>query len=98
MTAGTRQYYAGATPWRSTWRLLHASNATATRWTNVKTAAAAYNAPGSFVAFSGWEWNSDTYGHKVAYFLTDDQTMIKPNDPASNHPNEFYPSSAPPTV
>ena len=68
----------------------HASNATATRWANVKSAAAAYNAPGSFVAFSGWEWNSDTYGHKVAYFLTDDQTIIKPNDPASNHPNEFY--------
>lgn len=68
----------------------HASSCTETRWTGVKSAATAANAPGSFVALSGYEWNHDTWGHKVVYFLTDDQPLFKPNVATSDHPNEFY--------
>ena len=66
------------------------SSMSAAKWARVQAAAASINAPGSFVAFSGFEWNSNTYGHKAAYFLTDDQPMIAPNVAASNHPDEFF--------
>lgn len=36
----------------------------ASKWTSVQSAAAALNVPGSFVAFSGFEWNSSVYGHR----------------------------------
>lgn len=67
-----------------------ATKLTETQWTNVKSAAAGINAPGTFIAFSGYEWNSDTWGHKAVYFLTDNQPLYKPNVTTSDHPNEFY--------
>ena len=63
---------------------------TATKWNNVRAAATAVYVPGTFVAFSGFEWNSGTYGHKTAYYLTDDQPYFPANVDASNHPNEFF--------
>jgi len=63
---------------------------TDTQWNNLRAAAAATYAPGSFVPFSGYEWNSDTWGHKAVYYLTDDQPFYKPNVAASDHPSEFY--------
>jgi hypothetical protein len=68
----------------------HANTLVDTRWTNIKAAAAAFNAPGSFVAFSGYEWNSDIFGHKPTIFLTDDQPLYRPNDLGSTTADQFY--------
>jgi len=72
----------------------HGSALTDVRWATIRAAAAATYAPGNFVAFSGYEWNHDTYGHKVAYFLTDDQPLYRPNVITSDTPGEFYPLMA----
>ncbi len=49
----------------------HGFKRTAEQWQNVQKITAAYNDPGSFVTFSGYEWHSSYYGDYCLFSMED---------------------------
>lgn len=56
------------------------------KWNRLKRTAKKYNEEGKFIAFWGFEWSSETYGH-VTVINTDDYVSSK--DPKANNFKEF---------